>query len=67
MLAAVERWNSGDSVRWGEGWGGWVEVRARSAREAILRWAWWRAILSGASQFLRELHFSEAARSRGGR
>ena len=28
---------------------------------SLLRCAWWRAILSGPSQFLRELHFIEAS------
>ena len=40
---------------------GWLSGSPSAERSrSLLRWAWWRAILSGPSQFLRELHFIEA-------
>ena len=41
---------------------GWLGVSPSTERSrSLLRWTWWRAILGGPSQFLRELHFIEAA------
>ena len=40
---------------------GWLSGSPSVERSrSLLRCAWWRAILSGPSQFLRELHFIEA-------
>ena len=42
---------------------GWLSGSPSAERSrSLLRCAWWRAILSGPSQFLRELHFIEAPR-----
>ena len=47
---------------------GWLSGSPSTERSrSLLRCAWWRAILSGPSQFLRELHFIEARAGTRGR